>query len=113
MHTRLFCFAASLLLSIGGGAMAQTAANPDAGRAIASSPQSSAVGHWLYNSEGKIIGSVRSLTDDGATAVIMVGSYYQPGSHEARISSSLLSVMDGKLTMRPASVEALNTAPRR
>ncbi len=113
MHTRLFCLAASLLLLAGGGAMAQTTVNPDADRATASALPSNAVGQWLHNSQGDIIGSVRSLTNDGATAVIMVGSYYQPGSHEARVSSSMLSVVGGKLTLRPASVEALNIAPRR
>lgn len=113
MKMRLFCLAAPLLLSVGNGAMAQAAANSNADQATASPLASSAVGHWLYNSQGEIIGSVRSMTDDGATAVIMVGSYFQPGSHEARVSSSMLSVTGGKLTLKPASVEALNTAARR
>jgi len=43
----------------------------------------------------------------------MVGSYFQPGSHEAKVSSSMLSIIDGKVTLRPATVEALNTVARR
>ena len=112
MNTRSFYLAASLLLSVGNGAMAQTAVSPGAHQAMVSSIPSSAVGRWLYDSQGNVIGSVRSLTDDGATAVIMVGSYFQPGSHEARIPSSMLSVTGGKLTLRPASIEALNIAAR-
>jgi len=113
MNTRLLSLATSLLLSIGGGAMAQAAANPDANQAAASPLPSSAVGRWLYDSQGNIIGSVRSLTDDGGTAVIMVGSYFQPGSHQAKISSSSLSILDGKVTLQSATVDALNTAARR
>ena len=113
MNTRLFSLAASLVLSISGGAMAQAAANPDANQATAPALASSIVGRWIYDSQGQIIGSVRSLTDDGRTAVVMVGSYLQQGSHEARISSSMLSVIGGKVTLQPGTAEALNIASRR
>ncbi len=113
MNMRLFSLATSLLLSIGGGAMAQAATNPDANQAAAPSLPSSAAGRWLHDSQGNVIGSVRSLTDDGGTAVIMVGSYFQPGSYQAKIPSSSLYILDGKVTLRPATVDALNTAARR
>jgi len=113
MNTRLFSLAASLALSVGGGVMAQAATNPDANQATAPSIASSVVGRWLYDLQGNIVGSVRSLTDDGRTAVIMVGSYFQPGSHEAKVSSSMLSIVDGKVTLRPETAEALNTVARR
>ncbi len=113
MNARFFNLAALLVLFVNGGAMAQAAANPDANQATTPSPASSAVGRWLYDSQGGIIGSVRSLTDDGRTAVIMVGSYLQQGSHEARIPSGMLSIIGGKATLRPGTIEALNTASRR
>ncbi len=112
MDTRLFSLAASLVLSVSGGAIAQAAANLDANQAKAPITATSTVGRWLYDSQGNTIGSVRKLTDDGRTAVIMVGSYFQPGSHEVNVSSSMLSIIGGKVTLSPATVEALNLARR-
>jgi len=113
MNTRLFSLAASLALSVGGSVMAQAATNHDVNQATAPPIASSVVGRWLYDLQGNTVGSVRSLTDDGRTAVIMVGSYFQPGSHEAKVSSSMLSIIGGKVTLRPETAEALNTAARR
>ncbi len=43
----------------------------------------------------------------------MVGSYFQPGSHEARVPASALSMVDGKAVLRGDTVEALNSVNRR
>lgn len=113
MNTRILSLAASLALSISGAAMAQTTYNPTTNRAEVYSVASSSVGRWLYDLQGNIIGSVRSLTDDGRTAVIMVGSYFQQGSHEARVPSADLSIVNGKVTLQAGTVQALNTVSRR
>ncbi len=113
MNTRILGLAALLAFSAGSGAMAQAAADPAATQAAALPVAAGAVGHWLRDPQGHIIGSVRSLTDGGRTAVIMVGSYFQAGSHEARISSSALSMLNGNVTLRPETVQALNTTPLR
>lgn len=113
MNTRILSLAASLALSISGAAMAQTASTPTANHAEVYSVASSAVGRWLYDLQGNTIGSVRSLTDDGRTAVIMVGSYFQQGSHETRIPSSDLSIVNGKVTLQAPTVQALNSVSRR
>ncbi len=110
METRLFCLVASLLLSAGTGAMAQTAVNPNADRPTVSLLPSSAVGRWLHDSQGNVIGSVRSLTDDGRTAIIMVGSYFQAGSHVDTVQASSLVTVNGKVMLRNETVQALNTA---
>jgi len=109
MNTRMLSLAASLALSFGGAALAQAAAGPGAASPVAAS----AVGRWLHNPQGNKIGSVRSLTDDGRTAVIMVGSYFQPGSHQALIPASALSVVNGKVTLRNETVQALNVVTPR
>jgi hypothetical protein len=108
MTTRILSLAASLMLSAV-TALAQPALGPTtdpAAYAAASSP----VGRWLYDLKGNKVGSVRSLSEDGRTAVVMVGSYFQPGSHLTAVPTSALSVVDGKLTVRNETVEALNTA---
>ena len=114
MNTRIFGLVASLALPLGGGAMAQALANPaPSNNAEPVAGADAAVGRWLYNPRGDIIGSVRGLADNGRTAVIMVGAYFQPGSHEARVPARGLSVVEGKVTLRAESVEALNASLRR
>jgi hypothetical protein len=112
MNTRLLSLIAALALSVSVGAMAQSAAYPAAGQAASPSVAASAVGHWLHDSQGNTIGSVRGLADGGRTAVIMVGSYFRPGSYEARVPADALSVVDSKVTLRTETVQALNAHPR-
>lgn len=112
MNARMLSLAASLAFTFGGAAMAQPAAGPTPGPAPAYSIASSAVGRWLYDLKGQRIGSVRKLEDGGQTAVVMVGSYFQIGSHEARVPASALSVVDGKAVLRDDTVQALNTVGR-
>ena len=95
MNTRLLSLAAALSLSLGGAALAQTA-------------QENLAGHWLYDLQGNTIGSVRAFTDDGRTAQIMIGSYFQPGNHTETVPAGALSVVDGKLVLRPATMQAFN-----
>lgn len=104
MNTRILSLAALMALSAGGAALAQASAGPGVTHPAASS----AVGHWLYDLQGNKVGSVRNLTGDGHTAVIMVGSYFQPGSHQATVPTSALSVVNGKVTLRNETVQALN-----
>jgi hypothetical protein len=112
MSTRLFSLVTLLAVSTGGGALAQAALAPAVAETTAAIDAAKAVGKWLYDSQGKKIGSVRSLSADGRTASIMVGSYTQQGSHEARIPASALSMVNGKVKLRAGTVEALNTASR-
>ncbi len=109
MNTRIPVLAAALALSFGGAALAEPTAAP-AMEPAAASAAANAVGHWLYDSRGNIIGSVRSLTNDGKTAVIMVGSYFQPGSHLDTVQASSLVMVNGKAMLRNETVQALNTA---
>ena len=109
MNTRILSFATLMALSAGGAALAQATA----GSGVAPAVASSAVGHWLYDLQGNKLGSVRSLTDNGHTAVIMVGSYFQPGSHQATVPTSSLSVVNGRVTLRNETVQALNVVTPR
>ena len=96
MNTRLLSLAAVLSLLAGSAAFAQD--NP--------------TGRWLYDAQGNKIGSVRAITPGGRTAEIMLGSYFRPGSHATNVPVSALSIVDGKVTLRPETVQALNTVPR-
>jgi hypothetical protein len=109
MNIRTLSLAASLALALGGAALAQSSTGPVT-QPLAASTASSAVGHWLYDTRGNIIGSVRSLTNEGQTAVIMVGSYFQPGSHLDTVRASSLTMVDGKVMLKNETVQALNTA---
>ena len=109
MNTRIATLTASLLLSLGSTALlAQGALAAPAPDLSTSTIAADAVGSWLNDEHGNKIGSVRSVTDDGRTAVIMVGSYYEPGSHEARVPVGDLSIVNDKVTLRTDVVEALN-----
>lgn len=106
MHIHPLGLAAALALSLSGGAMARTTAAPSAAQSVAAG----AVGRWLHDAQGNIIGSVRALADDGQTAVLMIGAYFQPGSHEATVPARALSLVNGKVTLRTEAVEALARA---
>ena len=96
MNTRLLSLIAVLSFSIGGAALAQD----------------NLTGRWLYDAQGNAIGSVRALTPDGRAAEIMVGSYFRPGSYATTVPAGALSIVDGKVMLRPETVQALNTVPR-
>jgi len=100
MTTRILSLAAALAVSVSFGALAQ-------------SPQADAVGRWLHDPQGNTIGSVRGLADGGSTAVLMIGSYFRPGSHEARVPARMLSIVDGRVVLQGETVEALNAIPSR
>ena len=103
---------AALLLSVSSGAMAEPAAHPAAIEAAAPFVATNAVGRWLHDLQGNTIGSVRGLADGGRTAIIMVGSYFRPGSYEARVPASALSVVDGKVTLQTETMQALAARSR-
>ena len=112
MRTHLLSLAAALALSVGSGAKAQTTAYSATSQSAAPSIAASAVGRWLYDRQGRIVGSVRALADDGRIAVIMVGSYFEPGSHVARVPARALYLVNGKITLQAETVEALNVGIR-
>lgn len=117
MNTRFLSLLAVLALPVNAGvisgtAMAQSNAGRSSAETIQHSAAASAVGRWLHDPQGNTIGSVRSLADDGRTAVIMVGSYFQPGSYEARVPAGALSVLDGKVTLQTETLQTLSGRPR-
>ena len=114
MNTCILGLVTSLALLPGGMATAQAAAEPGVNNAAESAAVADAfVGRWLYDPHGDIIGSIHGLADSRRTAIIMVGSYFQPGSHEARVPARALSLVNGKVTLRAETVAALDTRFRR
>jgi hypothetical protein len=112
MNIRLLSFAGALALSISSGAMAQNTAYSADSQAEAPFAAATAVGRWLHDPQGNVIGSVRALADGGRIAVIMAGSYFEPGSHAARVPARALFLVDGKITLQAETVETLNVRLR-
>jgi len=97
-------------LALAGAAMAQPVPTPTADpAAVFASAAQQAVGHWLHDTQGNTIGSVRTLTDGGRSAVLMLGSYFQPGSHEVTVPARRLFIVNGKAVLQIETVAALNT----
>jgi len=109
MMTRLFGALALVAATAGTGALAQTPANAAPPRCAT---PTAAVGRWLHDPQGTTIGSVRALTDGGHSAVIMIGSYFEPGSHEAVVPACEISIADGQVTLHSGIAEALNAPSR-
>ena len=115
MNSRSASLAVALVLSSGGAGMAQTFAGPAVPGPVYVAPSSRTsdlVGKWIRDPQGNIVGSVRSLRGDGQTAEIMVGSYFENGSHVATVPLSALSVVDGRVVLRTDTAVALNASGR-
>ena len=118
MNTRVLSLGASLLVPLGGvlaggTAMAQAATGNTVMAQLATrAADTDMVGRWVHDPRGNAIGSVRSLAEDGRIAVLMIGSYFQPGSHETRVPVSALSETSRGIVLREGTVEALNTRGR-
>ena len=100
VNIRLLSLCTVLALPFGAASLAQ-AADP--------APATAAVGHWLRDPQGRIIGSVRSLSPDGRTAEIMVGAYFQDGSYFATVPADALAIAKGRVTLRADTAMALNS----
>ena len=101
-----FSYVLAVLAALGGCA---TIAPPELNAAVSGCATKATIGNWLYDSQGNKFGSVRALTDRGRSAVIMVGSYFEPGSHEAKIPACEITVAaDGRATLHRETMEALN-----
>ncbi len=87
--------------------VASRAQAADPAQAAAAPVPASVAGRWLHDPQGRIIGSVRRLSPDGQTAEIMVGAYFQPGSHLATVPADALSVANGTVTLRTDTAVAL------
>lgn len=109
MMTRLFGALALVAATAGTGALAQT---PTSAAPPRCANPTAAVGRWLHDPQGNTIGSVRALADGGRSAVIMIGSYFEPESHEAVVPACEISLADGKVTLRREITEALNAPSR-
>ena len=104
LHRTVAASVAALgLLAVVGAGSAQAQQSPAAAQAV---------GRWLYDAQGNTVGSVRALTDDGRSAVIMLGSYFRPGSHAVTVPIRQFAVVDGKVTLRSETALAMNTLSR-
>ena len=71
----------------------------------------SAVGGWLYDVNGTLLGSVYALQDDGHTAIVQIGSYRSPGRHLVAIPSSDIVISGGHAVLTGSSAANLGQLP--
>lgn len=109
MNKRLLSLAGVAILVVATPTLAQqhpAAAPPSASAAALA-------GNWLHDSRGRIIGSVKSVSPDGRAATVVLGVYTFDNVHVFEVPASALSVVDGKVTLRGETAEALNAFPLR
>jgi hypothetical protein len=71
-----------------------------------------AIGSWVYDQSGHIIGSLRNLIDHERKAIVMVGSYLLPGNHLVIVPADILCMVNGRVTVEPEAATALlSTSP--
>lgn len=110
MTVRPLAFAGAAVLAF---ATAPAPAQQLPAAAPSSASTAALVGRWLYDSRGGIIGSVKSVSPDGRTATIVLGIYRFDNVRVVEVPASTLSIVDGKVTLRGESAEALNAFPLR
>ena len=113
MNIGIIRVVATLTVVASSGALLQASSASTLEAAVTRSVAIGSVGKWLHDTQGTTIGSVRRLTDGGRTAMIIVGSYFQPGSHEERVPARMLSMVDGKVTLQTGTMQALNSERKR
>jgi len=110
MNRRILSFASAVVLAL---AAAPTLAQQLPAAAPPGASVAALVGHWLHDSRGGIIGSVKSVSADGHTATIVLGVYKFDNVRVIEVPASALAVVDGKATLRGETAEALNASPLR
>ena len=78
----------------------------------AESPLQSAVGRWLYDANGELVGSVYGVSNDGSTVTVQYGTYLTPGRHLVTLPSSDVVIVQGRATLRTLRADALRDRPR-
>ncbi len=101
LHSRSLLAGAAIL------ALAATPAQQQHPAAAPPDAVAAAVGHWLYDTHGGIIGSVKAVSADGRTATIVIGVYLFDSVRVVEVPASTLSVMDGKARLQTGTAMAL------
>lgn len=73
----------------------------------------SAVGDWLHDDRGEIIGSVKAVTDGGRTAVIALGIYFRDRVRLVEVPAEAISIEGGRAVLRPETLQAVSKSPGR
>ena len=71
----------------------------------------SAVGNWLYDVNGELVGSVYAVADSGRTVVLQVGSYLTPGRHLVSVPVADVTIMNGRATLQILTAQELEHLP--
>ena len=75
--------------------------------ARAESAAKSAVGEWLYDVNGELVGSVYGVSDDGRTVIVQYGTYLTPGRHLVSLPASDVVIFDGHAMLSMLTADAL------
>ena len=80
--------------------------------AFAASPSiESAIGNWLYDVNGELVGSVYAVADSGRTVVLQFGSYLTPGRHLVSVPVADVTIMSGRATLQTLTAQELEYLP--
>jgi hypothetical protein len=94
---KLNATSAALAVVLLGAAVAGSA------RADTPSPARSALGDWLYDSNGSLLGSVYAITDNDRTVVLQIGSYLTPGRKLVAVPASDIAVVGSHAVLTGSS----------
>ena len=112
MDTRPLTFAVAAVLALA-AAPAPAQERPVTGAPAPGAALADSVGRWLYDDRGEVVGSVKSLSPDGRTAVVVLGVYFHTSTRLVQVPAAALRVVDGRTTLRGETLQALLNAPAR
>jgi hypothetical protein len=70
-----------------------------------------AVGHWLYDVNSDLVGSVYAIADSGRTVVLQFGSYLTPGRHLVSVPAPEVAIMNGRATLQTLTAQDVEHRP--
>ena len=113
LHPRSTLLAGAAILALAAAPAPAPAQQRLTTAAAPSAAITAAVGHWLYDDRGEIVGSVKSVSADGRTATIVLGVYTLDDVRVVEVPVDVLSVVDGRVTLRTETAQALLSASSR
>jgi len=108
IRTRLTLTAAAALALTGANVAASAVPVAQSASVLERPADPSAAGRWLHDEQGNVIGSVRGFAEGGQTAILMIGSYFEQGSHVAVVPASSLYVAAGQVRLRASPAGEIN-----
>ena len=98
---------AALILAASLGSASLGLATPALAQRAAEFSPRSAVGNWLYDANGELVGSVYGVADGGRTVIAQWGSYLTPGRHLVSVPAADFAMVGDHVMLRTLTANAL------